>query len=733
MVPLQAGGSRLWRAARHFGRWSLSGALCISLLLGAILGQASLATAQQAAPAADPGFFPATGYRISSPEILDYFQHHGGVRTLGYPVSNEFPLLGQRVQLFQRAMLQIGADDGVSPADILSSDILPITHIDGLSLPPADPDIQASAPTPDAADYQTQALAFINVYVPDTWNGLPVNFQQTFLNTLTCADAFGSDDCDASQLPALDLQMWGLPTSLPSSDPVNSDFVYQRFQRGIMHYSRATGLTQGLLLGDWLKRVMIGVDLSPDLNPEVRQSRFFAQYAPSLPLALDRPGALPDTSLAQAFRADSLMAAGQSLPSPEPTFPTNVAQTATSVAMTATANAGTQTSQATVTSQAAPQTSTAQALTATAGAQQLNTTPTPTPAGVVSNIPVVNVGCLGDEQMWFVPPKPNVGVHVAISVTSMRHHDVRAMALGGPLDPGPVTEKIGPLGFVWTWTVAPPVEAFYQWTFFADGLRPCITSGFNTFASIGATLTPTQTAIPSNTPSTLTPTPTNTPVPGPSISNATQSGTCGSVVTITGNNFGTPPSEFGTSVQLLGGPSGSGTPVLLSLVGGSNTQITTTLPTTTNLPAGNNYNLVVTNNGGSSNTVGFTVTPCGSSAATETPVPAGPTDTRTPTPLPAPSISGATASGTCGSVLVVNGANFGSQANPVGAAVQLLGGPPGSGTPRILQTVGNVANNQITAVLPSSGLPTGNNYSLVVTTNSGTSNAVPFSSVAPGC
>ena len=73
----------------------------------------------------------------------------------------------------------------------------------------------------------------------------------------------------------------------------------------------ATGL--GLLLGDWLKRVMVGVDLSPDLNPEVRQSRFFAQYAPSRPLALDRPADLPDTSLAQAFRADSLTAAGQSM------------------------------------------------------------------------------------------------------------------------------------------------------------------------------------------------------------------------------------------------------------------------------------------------------------------------------------------------------------------------------------------------------------------------------------
>src|SRR5215471_20661643 len=165
MVPLQAGGSRLWRAAAHFRRWSLSLGLCVSLLLGAVLGQSSLATAQQATPPADPGFFPATGYRISSPEILDYFQHHGGVRTLGYPVSSEFPLLGQRVQLFQRAMLQVDSEDNVQSANILSSDMLPITHIDGLSLPAEDPDLLAAAPSADAPDYATQALAFIDVYV----------------------------------------------------------------------------------------------------------------------------------------------------------------------------------------------------------------------------------------------------------------------------------------------------------------------------------------------------------------------------------------------------------------------------------------------------------------------------------------------------------------------------------------------------------------------------------------
>jgi IPT/TIG domain len=723
MLPLQAGGIRLWRAAEQFRQWSLSGALCVSLLLGAVLGQSTLAVAQQSTPAPEPNFFPATGYRISSPELLDYFLHHGGVRTFGYPVSNEFPLLGQRVQLFQRAMLQVAADGSVAPADILRSDILPVTHIDGLSLPAVDPDLVASAPTPDSADYDVQALAFVNLYVPDEWNGLPVNFQQAFLNTVSCADASGGDECDSSQLPGLDLQMWGLPTSLPTSDPLNPDFVYQRFQRGIMHFSRTTGMTQGLLLGDWLKRVMIGVDLSPDLNPEVRQSRLYAQFAPSRPLALDRPDALPDTSLAQAFRNESLMAAGQSLGQVEPTLPANVAQTATAVAMTATSVSATQ---AALTGTQGQQTSTAAALTATAAATgtaaaaQLNVTPSPTPAVIVSTIPVVNVGCLGDEQLWFVPRKPNVGVHVAISVTSQRHHDVRAMALGGPLDPGPVTEKVGPLGFIWTWTVAPTVEAFYQWTFFADGLRPCITSGFNAFASIGATETPTITPIPSNTPSTLTATPTGTPVPIPSITAASATGTCGSVITINGTNFGSPPSNFGTSAQLLGGPPGSGTPVLLSLIGGSNTQLTATLPSS-GLVAGNNFNLVVVNNGGASNTVPFTVTACGAAAETATPTPATPTVSSV-SPSSAP----------CGNTFTITGTNFGSAQNPVSARAQLVNGPSGT----VDLTLTNTASTQLTVRVPNN-LPAGSvkpgQYGVQVLTDGGSSGTNVSFTVVTGC
>jgi hypothetical protein len=585
-------------------QWSLTVSLGVSLILAAALAGSTLVTAQPASPGADPAFFPATGYRIGSPAVLDYFQHRGGVRTFGYPVSNEFPLLGKRVQIFQRQLLEIAPDGKVTPSSILDPDVLPITRIDGLTLPTTDPDLLGAAPPTDSPDYAGQALAFVNLYVQDDWNGLPVNFQSAFLNTVTCADAFGSDPCDPSSLAVEALELWGLPTSLPTSDPLNPDFVYQRFQRGIMHFSHASGRTQGLLLGDWLKRIMIGVDLSPDIDAAVRRSRFFAQYAPSRPLAIDRANDLPDSSLAQAFRGDTLSAAGQS--QPEPTLPANVAMTATSVAMTATAITGTQVA---LESSQAAFTATALALTATAAASQA--TPTATPGTAVSDVPVVNIGCLGDEQMWFVPRKPNIGVHVNVSVTSRRHHDARSLILAGPIDPGPVTERTSPLGFVWTWTIVPSVEGFHDWTFFADGLRPCITSGFNAFAPLGATATPTLTPVATNTPGS-TATPTNTVVPRPVLNSLQPTfGTCNTFVRAFGLNFGI---QSGT-VNFIG-PGGLHTPPPISW---TDTEIDFAVPT--NLEFGS-YSVFISVIGApASNSLPFLVSTTAQPTSTPVPTP----------------------------------------------------------------------------------------------------------------
>jgi hypothetical protein len=85
------------------------------------------------------------------------------------------------------------------------------------------------------------------------------------------------------------------------TDPNNANFVYQRFQRGIMHYDAGTGVTRGILLADYLKSVLTGQNVPDDLSQQVRGSRFFGQYSPGAPLWLARPAELPGTDLSWAF------------------------------------------------------------------------------------------------------------------------------------------------------------------------------------------------------------------------------------------------------------------------------------------------------------------------------------------------------------------------------------------------------------------------------------------------
>jgi hypothetical protein len=599
-----------WATARRRASWQVGAAVAISLLVGSLLIESSVeTTAQSTAPGAptnDPSYFPATGYRISQPALLSYFQRRGGVRSLGYPISNDFMLLGKRVQLFQRQALEVHNDDSVGSLNLLDPDFLPLTHFDGLNLPPPDANLIASAPSPLDPDYLGQAVAFVDQVVPDQWHGRDVNFHATFLSAVTCAEAFGPDEaCDPALLPAFDLEIWGLPTSQPMADPNNNEFVYQRFQRGVMHYSASTGLTQGVLLGDWFKRVLMGSHVPPDAAQDLQGSAFLDQYAPNRPLGLARPDVLPATTLATAFSSDSLVAA--QIVTPTETIPPGVVGTATSVALTATAIGATQ-----VSLQTTQVAGTATALTAlqsptpaTPAVPQTVAVPgapagpavgAPTVPSSLEGTPTTIVGCAGDEQLWFTPRKPFIGTHVDISVTSQRRHDTHVMRLTGPIDPGTVTERSSIFGWTWTWTIVPTVEGFYNWTFYADGLRPCITSGFPSLVQVGSTPTSTTTPVP-----TVTQTPTNTttptPTPGaPSNISAPGSAACGTVFTIAGNNFGTPPSSAGTSV-LLAGPEGT-TP--LTIVSGSNTSLLVQMPST-GLQAGP-HTLTVQNNSGFSTT-----------------------------------------------------------------------------------------------------------------------------------
>ncbi len=252
----------------------------------------------------DPRYFQQTGYRISNDAFWDYFQKRGGVRTFGYPISREFTLTGFRVQLLQRGLLQQMPNGSVSTMNLLDSGLMPYTRINGSTFPGQDPEMIQSAPLADDPAYAEKAIAFVQSNVPDQWEGQSVNFLQTFLSTVRYEDAFPQGGADPALVPLLNLEFWGLPTSRPTSDPHNHNFIYQRFQRGIMHYDATAGVTQGLLLGDYFKSIITGQDLPPDLAQQASLSFFYRQYDRSKPGYLARPIDLRGTELVGAFEMD---------------------------------------------------------------------------------------------------------------------------------------------------------------------------------------------------------------------------------------------------------------------------------------------------------------------------------------------------------------------------------------------------------------------------------------------
>lgn len=284
----------------------------LALVLLALVAAATLLISP--ASAARP--FPETGYTVTNDSFLNYFDRRGGVRTLGYPISRELELLGTRVQFFQRAVLQAGPDGSVRLMNILDEGLLPYTQINGSAFPAPDPALIQAAPSQADPSYASQAVAFVRAFAPDDWEGMRVNFFSTFNSTVSLADAFPTGGGDEALLPLLNLEIWGLPTSRPAYDPANRNFVYVRFQRGIMHYDATTGLTQGILIGDYLKSVITGNNLPPDLEAQARASRLYRQYDNSRPGGMARPDQLPGSNLFAAFEPDGVV-----VPTPAPVVP----------------------------------------------------------------------------------------------------------------------------------------------------------------------------------------------------------------------------------------------------------------------------------------------------------------------------------------------------------------------------------------------------------------------------
>jgi hypothetical protein len=202
---------------------------------------------------ADPRVFPDTGFSIVDDSIWIFFSQHGGTSTFGAPISREFTLFSQPVQLFQNAALQVQPDGSVQALQLTDPGLVPYTHLNGLTVPGADSALAFVAPTPDQPNYSARLAVFLQNTVTDTWNGQPVQFWSTYST-------------------AGESQVWGLPTSAPVADPNNPHFVYQRFQNGILLYDSTAGTTQALPLGEYLKAILTGQNLPPDLASEAVSS-----------------------------------------------------------------------------------------------------------------------------------------------------------------------------------------------------------------------------------------------------------------------------------------------------------------------------------------------------------------------------------------------------------------------------------------------------------------------------
>jgi hypothetical protein len=239
----------------------------------------------------DERYFSETGYRIDNDAIWSYFVARGRVPVFGFPVSRTFVLLGCQVQVFQRQIAQSCAGRDVSLMNLLDPEIFPYERVNGSALPGADMGVKADTPAVGSPGYGSAIVDFVRSSAPDSFQGLAVGFGRTFFAAV------------AGENPMMDLEIWGAPISRPRRDPGNSNFVYQRFQRGVMHFDAVSGRTQGLLLADYVKAILRGRDLPADLAQSARGSKYFSQYCPGSGHWVCRAGDLPATDLTFAFES----------------------------------------------------------------------------------------------------------------------------------------------------------------------------------------------------------------------------------------------------------------------------------------------------------------------------------------------------------------------------------------------------------------------------------------------
>jgi hypothetical protein len=271
--------------------------------------------------------YQETGFCIENPAFQEYFRVRGGTRILGYPVSRTFTLEGNQVQFFQRVVLQ-QSGTSVNRLNVLDPDVMPMTQANGSTFPAPDTSLggPGAIPDPSSPDYADRVIDFVAKYSPNQWNSQNVGFFDLFKGTVPTEIAFPGQTPNPGLVTLLNMEIWGVPTSQPTPDPANGGFIYQRFQRGIMHYRAEQNVTEGILVADYLKSVMTLRNLPPDLAEEMRNSRYYGQYDPSAPNWVKFPDRLPNTNMTNAFEPGS----GGTVTAPPVTAPATAVPGATS-------------------------------------------------------------------------------------------------------------------------------------------------------------------------------------------------------------------------------------------------------------------------------------------------------------------------------------------------------------------------------------------------------------------
>jgi beta propeller repeat protein len=307
-APSVSGGTVVWQDARGGDKDIRGVNVKLSGAATATPNAPAATPTRGPQPAPPPGnaprderYFSNTGFRISNDKFWEYYNLRGRQNSFGYPVSREFTFMGFTVQFFQGHILQLRPDGSVGSMNLLQEDIMPATRVNGSTFPASDPALTGSAPQVGSSSYATDVVEFVRRNAPNDFNGKPVRFFDRFMGTVDLATAFPGGGGNAGLLPLLNLEIWGVPTSRPQSDPSNPSFIYQRFQRSIMHYQDSCRCTERILLADWFRTVLTGQGLPGDLGADMANSPFYLQYDNNQPNGVARPAQLPNTDMRFAF------------------------------------------------------------------------------------------------------------------------------------------------------------------------------------------------------------------------------------------------------------------------------------------------------------------------------------------------------------------------------------------------------------------------------------------------